>query len=265
MLMKNKPKNIANIFLIFITSLLFFTACGKKASDGSFFDGTSKIENPFPRKINPLRLGQADQFAILAYASISSVPNSSINGKVGLMPGQREQIEIDPGEVLGGAINIMGSDDETTPANLLSNAKVDMVTAYKEAVALVADSDKIGLFEGKLGGNILSPGCYKWNGDLAILSDFTIEGSDSDVWIFQIPANLKVTNGIHLFLSGGARAKNIFWQVSGSAVIEAGSEFAGTIIAQQSVILKNHSILTGRAFAKNGYVELDRAVINKPL
>jgi hypothetical protein len=263
-----KIKSKSKCITVFVSSLVLMlfciSGCGKKSSGNSEISGTGKIENPLPRKLKALKIGQAEDFAILAYASISSYPNSSINGKVGLMPGTREQIVLDPTEVIGGAVDIMGSDDDTTPSNLLSNAKVDMVVAYKEAVALVPDSDKIGLYEGKLGGKILSPGCYKWNGDLVINNDFVIEGSDTDVWIFKIPANFKVASGVHLSLSGGAKAKNIFWQIAGSAVLESDSVFAGTIIAQQSVELKNHSTLTGRAFAKNGYINLNQATILKP-
>ncbi|MDD4972769.1 MAG: ice-binding family protein [Bacteriovorax sp.] len=265
--MREKNKTIATFFsalyALFVI-LLLVAGCGKKAALTSRISGTDKIENPLPRKLKALNIGQADDFAILAYSSISSYPNSSINGKVGLLPGPREQIILDPREVVGGATDIIGSDDETTPINLLSNAKVDMVMAYKEAVTLTPDSDKIGLYEGKLGGKILSPGCYKWNGDLTINNDFVIEGTDTDVWIFKIPANFKVASGVHLSLAGGAQSKNIFWQIAGSAVLESGSVFAGTIIAQQSIEMKNHSSLTGRVFAKNGYINLNQATINKP-
>ena len=244
---------------------LILTSCGKKASVNALTNTeSSKIETSHSRKLKAIKIGQAEDFAILAYASIYSTPSSSIDGKVGLMPGIKKQITLDPSEVIGGASDIIGSDDETNPINLLSNAKVDMVTAYKEAVALTPDEDKVGLYEGKLSAKTLLPGCYMWNSDLTITSDFTIEGTDSDIWVFKIPANFKVSNGVHLKLSGGANAKNIFWQVAGSAVLESGSVLAGTIIAQQSIEMKNHSLLTGRVFAKNGFITLNQAIIKRP-
>jgi hypothetical protein len=261
--MKYQTKIMSTFATSLVVILLLITGCGKKASVSSP-KASSKLENQIPRKLKALNISQAEDFAILAYASISSIPNSAISGKVGLLPGTRDQITLGSTEVAGGATDIIASDDETIPTNLLSNAKVDMVTAYKEAVNLTPDTDKIGLYEGMLNGQILAGGCYKWNGDLNISKDFTIEGSASDIWVFKIAANFKVGSDVHLTLRGGANAKNIFWQVAGSAVIESGSTMAGTIIAQQSVVMKNHSELIGRTFAKNGYINLNQAKITKP-
>lgn len=271
-----KPTIITSVLII----VLLIIGCDreKKTSEIPATIETNKKENPLPKKAPPLpnkenpvpqtlkaiNIGRTEDFAILAYASISSNPNSHIAGKVGLSPGTRDQIILDPSEVVGGTKDIIGSEDETIPSNLLSNAKVDMVSAYKEAVNLSPDNDKIGLDGEKFNGKNLSPGCYKWNGDLTINNDFIIQGTDTDVWIFKIPAHLKVSSHVHLTLSGGAKASNIFWQVAGSAILESDSAFVGTIIAQQFVEMKNHSKLEGRAFAKNGYVNLDQATINKP-
>ena len=261
---KIKPYFVTKSIICFL-GIAVFTGCGKKDTENLVVKTSpSEIKTKHSRTLNGLKLGESSDFAILAYASITSAPSSSIDGKVGLFPGTRKQIALDTTEVIGGAAEIFGSDDETHPINLLSNAKVDMVSAYKDAIGLTPDEDKIGLYDGKLSSKILSPGCYKWNEDLIILNDFTLEGSQDDVWIFKIPANLKVAKGVHLILSGGANPKNIFWQVAGSAILESSTDFAGTIISQQFVEMKNHSQLTGRAFAKNGYIILDHAIIKKP-
>jgi hypothetical protein len=262
--MKVKSKSAACFIVFYITLLLLVTNCGKQSTEGPKVSESNKIEIKIPRILKPLKIGQSADFAILAYSSISSNFNSSINGKVGLLPGTHDQIDLDPSEVDGGIADILGSDDETIPLNLLSNAKVDMVTAYKEAVNLIPDNDKVNLFNGNISSKVLMSGCYKWNDDLIIENDFTIEGSESDVWIFKIPANFKVGSGVHLTLSGGARASNIFWQVAGTAILESGSVMFGTIIAQQSVELKSKAKLTGRAFAKNGFVNLNQATIKRP-
>ncbi|MBC7537306.1 MAG: DUF3494 domain-containing protein [Bacteriovorax sp.] len=257
------PKITSAIASSLVAILLLINGCGKKASDEKR-SGVSKIEIPHPRVLKPIKIGLAENFSILAYANIYSIPNSSIDGKVGLLPGTRGQIILDPIEVKGGAQDILASDDEATSTIFLNNAIADMVTAYKEAVTITPDNDKIGLYGGELSGKILATGCYKWSGDLVIKNDFTIEGSDTDVWIFKISANFKVASDVHLTLRGGAKAQNIFWQVAGGAVLGSGSVMAGTIIAQQSVEMKNQSLLTGRVFAKNGYINLDQATINKP-
>ncbi|MDO9183020.1 MAG: ice-binding family protein, partial [Bacteriovorax sp.] len=224
----------------------------------------NSINLPIPRKLKALKIGSAENFSLLAYASINSVPNSKIFGKVGLFPGTRAQINLDPEEVIGGAGNIFGSDDDTNPINLLSIAKLDMVSAYNEAQKIIPDLDKVALSSDFMSKKNLSSGCYKWKGDLVIMNDVLLEGSESDVWIFKIPSNLKISNGVHLTLSGGAKASNVFWQVAGNVTLGPGSKFVGTIIAQQFIQLEHKSSLVGRAFAKNGYINLDQASILKP-
>jgi ice-binding like protein len=47
------------------------------------------------------------------------------------------------------------------------------------------------------------------------------------VWIFQIAQNLTVSNAAIVTLSGGAQAKNVFWQVAGQATLGTTSDFKG--------------------------------------
>jgi hypothetical protein len=247
--------------------LLFFTGCGSKSSGGgaSVTSGSSTQERPVdkPDKLRPVLLGKAEDFAILAYSNVTSIPASSISGKVGLMPGARDMIKVTDAEVAGGAPDIMAADDETDPPNFLSNAKVDMVSAYTKAAGLIPDSDKQAL-NSSIGGKKLKPGIYKWTGDLVITSDFSLEGDDKAIWIFKVPGHLKVSDGIKMILTGGAKASNVFWQVAGSAILGPTSEFAGSILAQQFIELGYKSVLNGRAFAKNGYVQLNQATVTKP-
>jgi hypothetical protein len=244
--------------------ILFATGCGNKTSSGtSGTTGSSAQETPTQQDKRPVSLGKAQDFAILAYSNISSTPTSSINGKVGLMPGTRDMIKLTGAEVAGGDIDIMAADDETTPPNLLSNAKVDMVTAYTKASGLAPDADKAALST-SIGGKKLKPGVYKFTGDLSITTDFSVEGDEKAIWVFKVPGHLKVSDAVKMVLNGGAKASNIFWQVSGSAVLEPTSEISGNILAQQFIELRNKSVLNGRAFAKNGYVSLNQATVTKP-
>ncbi|MGZ3789570.1 MAG: ice-binding family protein [Bacteriovorax sp.] len=266
-MMDAKEKKISTSILASLALVLLVTGCGKKIytnKNGVSSTNQEETTKPRPEKLKALKLGEAANFAILAYSNITSNPSSSINGKVGLMPGTHEMITLDPSEVSGGAGEIMGSDDETIPMNLLSNAKVDMVGAYGKAVDLAPDADKIGMFDGQISGKILKPGVYKWNGEVTISNDFSLEGSEEDVWVFKVPAHLNVGSGVHMNLIGGTKAKNVFWQVAGNAVLESNSVFFGTLMAQQFIELKNHATLTGRAFAKNGYISLNQATINRP-
>lgn len=262
--MKMKSQSNTLVIMTFVIFTFSLSSCGKKAHESLVKESTSKIEKPSKSKLKALRIGQAENFSILASDSITSDLNSLIYGKVGLFPGTRENIKMQASEVSGGRIDIYGSDDETDPINLLSNAKVDLVLAYKEALALSADKDKSGLSGNNLGAKSFSPGCYKWNEDLFIKNDIIINGSESDVFIFKIPNNLKISSGVHMTLSGGAKAKNIFWQVGGKAEIGSESIMVGTILAEGSIDLNSRSELTGRALSKNSYIHLNQSTVIKP-
>lgn len=228
-------------------------------------DGTGG-ETPGPtRNVKAIKLGEAEKFAILAYSSVTSVPNSSISGKIGLMPGTREAIAVDPAkEIAGGPDDMIGSDDETVPINFLTNAKLDMISAYNESAIRKVDDGKTGSFQGKIGGKVLPPGTYKWNSAVNIASDYTLEGSSNDVWIFQVAGELNVAQNVKMILAGGAHPQHIFWQVTGPVTLGANSFTAGTIIALPSITMKAGSTLKGRAFAKNGKVSLEQATIARP-
>lgn len=226
--------------------------------------GSSSQEKPEkPGKEKQINLGQAEPFVILAYSNISSFPSLLIKGKVGLMPGTRDMMKVSEAEVAGGAADILAADTETDPPNLLSLARLDMVVAYGKSAALAPDEDKDGLTF-SLGGKKLKPGVYRWSKDLSASLDFSLEGDEKAVWIFQIPGHLKIGDGVKMNLLGGAKASHVFWQVAGSAVMGASSEMAGTIFAQQFIELKESAVLKGRAFAKNGYVLLNQASLLRP-
>ncbi len=255
---------IQKITIGLLASVLLVSGCGKKIyTESGSGQGQVKVPETRPSEpLMPIDMGVSSQFAVFAYASITSTPDSSINGKVGLMPGTKEMIKLKSSEVSGGLDDILGSNSGLIQSDLLGRAKADMVLAYKKVLSLSADPDKIGTFQGDIGGKNLGPGVYQFNSGLVISKDFYLEGSENDVWIFKIPGHLRVGSDVHMFLNGGAKAKNIFWQVSGSTVLGANSDFSGTIISQQFVDLKNHAVLTGRAFAKNGFINLYKATIN---
>lgn len=95
---------------------------------------------------------------------------------------------------------------------------------------------------------ILITGCGKKKSDGS--TDVTLSGGANDVWIFQIAKDLKQANGINVTLAGGAQAKNIFWQVSGQAIIGTTATIKGTILSQTLIALKTGAVLNGRALAQ---------------
>ena len=66
-------------------------------------------------------------------------------------------------------------------------------------------------------------------------------------------------------LSGGARDKNIFWQVGGGAGVEIGTtaHIEGTILAKTAIHLRTGASLNGKAFAQTA-VTMDKNKVADP-
>ena len=255
--------------------LLTISSCGKEASKATISKAVkNSIELPKPERkldtvanhnVKSVNLRKLDAFAIFASTSITSIPSSTITGKVGLRPGIRSLITLDPSEVTGGVAEIYAGDDtDVASATFLKQAKLDMINAYNSAETTFADADKIGLWNGNLGNKTLAPGIYEWKSQVTIPNDLNLEGSDTDVWIFKIKGQLRVGTDVHVTLSGGALAKNVFWQVGSDVLIKAKSSMVGTIISQQTFEMKEQASLLGRAFAKNDKLILNKNTITKP-
>lgn len=272
-------KSLIVLSLVMSIGLVIAPGCGKKSSTKTSdiepvtTSGKGTVttapntESPIVpnHKVKAIDLGSADGFAILAYISITSAPISNITGKVGLKPGTRSLINLNPAtEVVGGLPEVYAADDIGNSFDYLNIARENLIAAYRDIVSRPADKDKIEIFAGKPGGKILPAGIYRWSNGVTISSDITLEGNDTDIFIFQVTGEMRVSPNVRIILSGGARAKNIFWQVSKRVILESTSVAAGTIISQLTFEMKNLAQLNGRAFVKNGKLLLSQNVITKP-
>lgn len=219
-----------------------------------------------------VNLGSAANFAILAKSGISSTGTTHINGDIGVSPISKTAISgnwaliMDSSNQFSTSVLVTGkvyaSDYAVpTPANM-TTAISDMQTAYVNAAgrALPAATE---LNAGNIGSLTLAPGLYKWSSGVTIPTDVTLSGNANDVWIFQIAQNLTVASGVHVILSGGAQAGNIFWQVAGQATLGTTSIVNGNILCQTLIALNTGATLNGRALAQTA-VTLDAATVNKP-
>jgi hypothetical protein len=200
----------------------------------------------------PVPLGSAGTFAVLAATTVTTIPTTTINGDLG----------VSPGNTVSGAPIVNGTTHLGDPT--AAQAQLDLTTAYNDAAGRTVGS--VGA-SGNLGGQTLAPGLYTSATSLEISSgDLTLDaGGDANaVWIFQMASTLVTTVGRQVILSGGAQAANIFWQVGSSATIGATSVFKGNILAYTSVTLNTGATLDGRALARNGAVALDTNTITVP-
>ena len=220
----------------------------------------------------------AGDFAILANTAVTyngPAAASAVTGDVGISPAAASYItgftsHVDatndfatatevagkiyaPGYT-GGQIGSLG----TTPAKM-TVAQNDMVTAYNDArlrTAAVAgpflDRDNT-VNAGDIGGLILAPGVYTWatNSNVTIQTDVTLNGNATDVWIFQIPGTLNISNGKSVLLTGGALPKNIFWQVGGTGVtLGTGAHIEGVVLSKTLITLGVGATANSRLLAQ---------------
>lgn len=148
-----------------------------------------------------------------------------------------------------------------TPSNLTA-AISSLEGAYADAASR-SGPDFLNLGSGNIGGRTLAPGLYTWASGVTIPSNVTIAGGSNDVWIFQMTGDLDVTASMRVLLSGGARAENIFWQVSGQATLHNGAHVEGIILSQTGITLQTRASLNGRALAQT-LVALDDNAITAP-
>jgi Protein of unknown function (DUF3494). len=134
-----------------------------------------------------------------------------------------------------------------------------MEAAYTDAASRPADFIDVGA--GLLGGLTLIPGTYKFSSGVSILSTLTLAGGPEDTWIFQIPGTLVVGSGVQVVMSGGAQAKNVFWQVAGATTIGTNAFFRGNILDQTNIAVQTGASVIGKLLAQTA-VTLDNNFID---
>lgn len=198
-------------------------------------------------KMATVELNGTTTFALLAGSAITSTGATNITGNMGLSPGT--SIGGFPPGILVGSLEIN--------SNLATQGKLDLTAAYNDAAGRT--STDIVTLSGNIGGLTLTPGLYKTTSSLAISSgDVTFDagGNSNAVFIIQIASAFTTTSGRQVFLKGGAKASNIFWQIGSSATFGTTSVMKGTIMAMEAITFNTGATLDGRAMARTGGIVL---------
>ena len=214
-------------------------------------------------------LGASGNYVILAKTAITNVPTSAITGDMGISPAAASYITgfaIVKATGYATAAQVTGkiyAADMAAPTGInLTTAVNNMLTAYTDAAGRpFPDFSELGT--GNIGGKTLAPGLYKWTNSVTMPSNVTIAGSATDVWIFQIAGNLNMSTSVLITLTGGALAKNIFWQVAGTVTLGASSHFEGIILSKTAITFQTGASINGRALAQT-LVALDKNIVSKP-
>jgi len=220
-----------------------------------------------------VNLGAAANYAILAKTGVTTVPESVVTGNVGLSPAARTYLagwsEVSdvtdasstaaqvaaPGKLY--AADYIGG---TTSVDL-TTAVGNMETAYTDAAGRTAGVTELG--SGNIGGLTLAPGVYKWGTGVSIPTNVTLAGNSTDVWIFQIAGGLTQAAATSVILSGGAQAKNIFWQVASGVTMGSTAHLEGIVLTQTAITLGNKASVNGRLLAQTA-VTLDASTVTQP-
>lgn len=212
----------------------------------------------------PVNLGLAGEFVLLSKSGITDVPSSAITGNIGTSPITGASIGVTCAEVTGNiyTVDAAGPACRIQDPSRLTVAVADMETAYTDAGArTLPDFTELGA--GDVSGMTLVPGLYKWSSSLGITGGVTLSGGPEDVWIFQIAGNLSAESGAIVTLSGGAQAKNIFWQVAGQTNLHTTAKFKGIILCRTLIAMGTGATLDGRALAQTA-VTLEMNAVKEP-
>jgi Ice-binding-like len=216
----------------------------------------------------PVNLGTAGDFVILGESAISGT-GALVTGDLGISPGFATSVtgfslNADGTNTFSTSAQVTGkiytADYATTTPAKLTAAVIDMGLAFTEAAAREPDVTTLG---GDIGGTTLVPGVYRWTTPLMIGADLTLSGSSTDVWIFQISQTLDMAAGKTVLLTGGALAKNVFWQVSGAVTIGASAHLEGVVLTATAVTFGAGTSIKGRLLAQTA-VTITGSIIVQP-
>ena len=213
----------------------------------------------------PVSLGAAGTFAILSKSGVTDVYASAITGDVGSSPITGAAILVTCTEVTGTIFSVDAAGPlpcTVNNATFLTAAVGDMEAAYLDAEGR-SNPDFVELGAGEIGGQTLAPGLYKWGTGISISTDVTLQGGPNDVWIFQVAGTMLQANATRVNLTGGALAKNVFWQPAGAVTIGTTAHFEGIVLAKTLIAVNTGASVTGRLLAQTA-VTLQMNAVTQP-
>jgi hypothetical protein len=251
-------------FSIFPIAVISILSAGAMAV--STVTGIAGASAAAPAAQAPVDLGTAGTFAILSKSGITDVPSSTITGDVGASPITGAAIGLTCPEVTGTIYSANAAGPlpcRVTDATGLTTAVRDQETAYTDAAGRT-NPTAVNLGAGNIGGLTLAPGLYKWTTNVGIAKDVTLAGGANDVFILQIAGSLTQASATKVILTGGAQAKNVFWQTAGAVAIGTTAHSEGTILSKTMIAMKTGASTNGRLLAQT-QVTLQKNAVTLPV
>lgn len=198
-------------------------------------------------------LGSAGSFAILAGAGITNTGPTTVSGDIGTFATTS----------FTGSASVTQSGTNHAGDVVTQDAKNALVTAYNNAASQGPTSPIVGL---TLGGKTLTRGVYNSGSTIDLTGTVTLDaqGDPDSIFVLQAGSALTTATSSSVALINGARSCNVFWQIGSDATLGVGSTFVGTLLVQNSIVVKTGAVVTGRLLASVGSVTLDTNTIAKP-
>ena len=199
-------------------------------------------------------LGTTADFVL--FSSIGPVTNTGISqytGNVGTNNGSST-----------GFGNVNGVMHDNDGASV--TAKNDLLIAYGQLNSATVTTTLTATLLGN--GQTLLAGVYAINAAATMNGGLTLDakGNANAVFIFRVQGSLSAAASSKVYLTNGALACNVFWQVEGLVSLAAGTTMRGTIIANNAAINMNTGdTLEGRALSINGAITGDGLLAYTPI
>jgi hypothetical protein len=198
-------------------------------------------------------LGNAASFAVLGASSVTSSGATVVTGNLGVSPGNTiTGFPFPPGIVKLGdifkndALAKAAHNDAGVAYTQLSTGTCKDLTSPLSSLSEPLPPDTYCVTS-----PALLPALLK--GTLTLDAN-NIPGA---VWIFRITGALATDTNSSVLAINGAQPGNVFWQVSGSAILGKDSAFVGNLIAHDNIALNSGANAFGRLLALTGTVMLD--------
>lgn len=198
-------------------------------------------------------LGAAQSFSVLAGNKVTNLGFSTLWGNFGMWRTSNYSPS-GAGITTHGGIHM---------GDLLANqAAFDVINAYNKLGDESYDMDFSGM---GLGGMTLYAGVYQSFDPMAFLDGtLTLDarGDPNAQFIFLIDDNMQVASNSSVNIINGGSGVNVYWRVRGRASLGVRSDFAGNVLAMNSIdVRKGARISSGSLLTIKGNIALNSNTI----